>query len=127
MEILFIDQNRKLTVRNPQVFFGTESYDRANTSIVDPSQLTNCPRISPWHAILFFDIYRKQWEMINYSKHGISVDCSRYILKPKVRKPAKINTLQAMKDEILKKRKILVEKQYSLTSRVPRIEDVRNS
>lgn len=114
LEILFVDQKRKLSIYEPQVFFGTGKCDHQNTAVIDPSDFVDCPRLSNYHAMLFFDMYRKQWEILNYSKHGISVDCTRYTLRQKPKKVHKTNNLQTIKDEILKRRKILINQEYHI-------------
>lgn len=124
IELMFVDQDKKVVIRMTQIFFGTEPSDDPGTLSINTAKLSSCPRLDPFHAILFYDAPRKQWEILNYSKHGLSVDGQRLILKPKPKKQAKINTMMAMKEEILQKRKILIEKQHPYLLETPNNEIV---
>ncbi|ALC49059.1 CG3815 [Drosophila busckii] len=50
----------------------------AHTETVDLSAIGYCSRISPQHAIIFYDEFSKSFELINYSEFGTEVNGQLY-------------------------------------------------
>ncbi|KAH8418986.1 hypothetical protein KR222_011383 [Zaprionus bogoriensis] len=56
----------------------TPSTTLAHTETVDLSAIGYCSRISPQHAIIFYDEFSKSYELINYSEFGSEVNGQLY-------------------------------------------------
>lgn len=56
----------------------TPSTTLAHTETVDLSAIGYCSRISPQHAIIFYDEFSKSYELINYSEFGTEVNGQLY-------------------------------------------------
>ncbi|XP_030378116.1 PHD finger protein 12 [Scaptodrosophila lebanonensis] len=78
---LGLEQSIFMRYRTLYVGYGghyTPSTTLAHTETVDLSAIGYCARISPQHAIIFYDEYSKSYELINYSEFGTEVNGQLY-------------------------------------------------
>ncbi|XP_030568790.1 PHD finger protein 12 isoform X1 [Drosophila novamexicana] len=78
---LGLDQSIFMRYRTLYIGYGghfTPSTTLAHTETVDLSAIGYCSRISPQHAIIFYDEFTKSYELINYSEFGTEVNGQLY-------------------------------------------------
>lgn len=78
---LGLDHSIFMRYRTLYVGYGghyTPSTTLAHTETVDLSAIGYCSRISPQHAIIFYDEFSKSYELINYSEFGTEVNGHLY-------------------------------------------------
>ncbi|KAL7745689.1 hypothetical protein ACLKA6_009895 [Drosophila palustris] len=78
---LGLDHSIFMRYRTLYVGYGghyTPSTTLAHTETVDLSAIGYCSRISPQHAIIFYDEFSKSYELINYSEFGTEVNGQLY-------------------------------------------------
>ncbi|XP_064547175.1 PHD finger protein 12 isoform X2 [Drosophila montana] len=78
---LGLEQSIFMRYRTLYIGYGghfTPSTTLAHTETVDLSAIGYCSRISPQHAIIFYDEFTKSYELINYSEFGSEVNGQLY-------------------------------------------------
>lgn len=78
---LGLEQSIFMRYRTLYIGYGghyTPSTTLAHTETVDLSAIGYCSRISPQHAIIFYDEFTKSYELINYSEFGTEVNGQLY-------------------------------------------------
>lgn len=78
---LSLDHSIFMRYRTLYIGYGghfTPSTSLAHTETVDLSAIGYCSRISPQHAIIFYDEFTKSYELINYSEFGTEVNGQLY-------------------------------------------------
>ncbi|KAH8394323.1 hypothetical protein KR215_002092 [Drosophila sulfurigaster] len=78
---LGLEQSLFMRYRSLYIGYGghyTPSTTLAHTETVDLSAIGYCARISPQHAIIFYDEFSKSFELINYSEFGTEVNGQLY-------------------------------------------------
>ncbi|KAH8386729.1 hypothetical protein KR093_002334 [Drosophila rubida] len=78
---LGLEQSLFMRYRSLYIGYGghyTPSTTMAHTETVDLSAIGYCARISPQHAIIFYDEFTKSYELINYSEFGTEVNGQLY-------------------------------------------------
>ncbi|BFG00361.1 PHD finger protein 12 [Drosophila madeirensis] len=119
---LSLDQSIYMRYRTLYVGYGghfTPSTSMCHTETVDLSAIGYCSRISPQHAIIFYDEFSKSFELINYSEFGTEVNGQLYTCdltengrtKSVKRMRPDDADLKRRVDEILDKRRH-IERQY---------------
>ncbi|XP_016937069.1 PHD finger protein 12 [Drosophila suzukii] len=76
----------------------------AQTETVDLSAIGYCCRISPQHAIIFYDEFSKSYELINYSEFGTEVNGQLYACDLTDRMPTHAGKRMRPDDAELKRR-----------------------
>ncbi|XP_033241262.1 PHD finger protein 12 isoform X1 [Drosophila pseudoobscura] len=119
---LGLEQSIFMRYRTLYVGYGghfTPSTSMCHTETVDLSAIGYCSRISPQHAIIFYDEFSKSFELINYSEFGTEVNGQLYTCdlsengRTKAAKRMRPDDadLKRRVDEILDKRRH-IERQY---------------
>ncbi|VDL42650.1 unnamed protein product [Hymenolepis diminuta] len=76
-----------VAMTNRQLTIGTGPGCHLDLSNYRINSLPPCPKISSHHASLFYDEYSRQFELLNYSEFGSTIDCipfnNDYSVKPR--------------------------------------------
>ncbi|XP_068159975.1 PHD finger protein 12 [Drosophila tropicalis] len=104
---LGLDHSIFMRYRTLYVGYGghyTPSTTLAHTETVDLSAIGYCSRISPQHAIIFYDEFSKSYELINYSEFGTEVNGQLYTCDMTDHMPTHAGKRMRVDDAELKKR-----------------------